>query len=203
MHVLFACLPDLPPPFPAGFATPPNATALEAGRRSMKGVATSSPEECLVVKFENSCVGTIGGTYLEGSFELWTGTCPNTSGRPVYYNDVTEVFIYFYASVNAWLVDWVCGDTAALAYGQAGGCVQRVGTSHVVRKKLTRTKLLSLCSIRYPFEYTASAWQCGNSNAGFVAMPVSVVCSNYGIPTLPCVAGTYEPSGEAPGGDCM
>jgi hypothetical protein len=180
MDVLFACFPDIPAPFPAGFATAPNATALlelREGGRNTKGIATYDSADCLELHFVNSCIGTVVQPYIAGKFELWTGACPNTGGRPAYYNSPTEMFLFYYSPIGDWAVATECGiaTSGVLVYGGAGW---------------------------FPFEDTAANWQCATNAGTTVPRPVAIECSFYEGQSIPCVSGTYDSSGEAPYGAC-
>jgi hypothetical protein len=113
---------------------------------------------------------------ISGKFDATNEvSCPNTGGRQTYYNSVTEMFLYYLAPNSEWYIGTVCGQASGVvAYGVAG---------------------------LHPFEDTAATWQC-NGNFGFVTKPVSIECSFYIGQHLPCISGTYEPSGEAPNGEC-
>jgi hypothetical protein len=163
-------------------ATPRNDTvvvgALDEGRsgvpRWLRGEEEYLPEDCLEVSFVDSCVGTNGGITLAGVFVNWEGECPNTGGRPAYYNSLTENFLFYYSPYSAWAVAAGCGMTSGIwAYGGAGW---------------------------YPFEDTAAVWQCANSP--FEPGQVTIECLFYNGQPTPCVSGSYEASGEAPGGAC-
>jgi hypothetical protein len=142
--------------------------------RHLKGAVTYPPEDCLEVRFVDSCVGTVGESKLAGSFEYWEGECRGTGGRPVYDTSLTENFLFWLTSLEIWAVAAGCGMSSGIfAYGGAGW---------------------------YPFEDTAATWSCANSP--FVNRPVTIECSFFDGQPLPCSPGKYEPAGEAPGGDC-
>jgi hypothetical protein len=179
--VRFGCLPDRVtdhlPSFPAGFATPLNATALEAlreGGRITKGAADFSSENCLGVRFLDSCVATLAEPVLVGFFELWEGQCPNTAGRPAYHNPIAGMFLFYFSPGSSWAVAPECGSVdSTVAYGGAG---------------------------LFPFEDTAAVWQCANSP--FESGQISIECDYYDGQATPCASGSYEASGEAPNGAC-
>lgn len=138
------------------------------------------PENCLEVRFVNSCLDTNGGQFLSGVFSVYEGEAcvtTHTGGRPVYYDAIWEVFLFFFAPHSKWFVGSGCGTVVSgvAAYGGSGW---------------------------HPFEDTAaSMWQCEN-NGQFVAKPASVQCSLYDGELLSCVSGSYESSGVAPNGEC-
>jgi hypothetical protein len=112
---------------------------------------------------------------LEGKFELYHGECPDTNGRPAYFNPVKDLFLFFYSPGGDWQVAAVCGASSAIwTFGKAGW---------------------------YPFEDTAAIWQC-SENGPFAPGSVSIECSYYDGQVLPCSPGKYEPAGEAPDGNC-
>ncbi|GMI20062.1 hypothetical protein TeGR_g14243, partial [Tetraparma gracilis] len=170
-------------------ATPRNDTvvvggALEEGvgesgvPRRLRGGGEEEylPVDCLEVKFVDSCVGTIAESMLAGVFVFWEGECANTGGRPVYYNSLTEMFLFYYSPYSSWAVAAGCGMTSGIwAYGGAGW---------------------------YPFEDTAATWACSENGPLVPGYSVTIECSIYDGQPLPCSPGKYEPAGEAPGGDC-
>jgi hypothetical protein len=116
---------------------------------------------------------------MSGVFEVYEGgqcVTANTGERPIYYDAILEMFLFFFAPHSKWFVGSDCGSPSGVAaYGGSGW---------------------------HPFEDTAaSMWQCEN-NGQFVAKPASVECSLYNGEFLPCNSGTYESSGVAPNGEC-
>ena len=139
-------------------------------------MAASSLEDCTEVQFVNSCVGAVGADFLVGFFELFEGECPGTGGRPAYYNSATSRYLYYATSYLKWLVASGCGTHAHVAaMGGAGW---------------------------YPFENTASLWQCATSTGAPLSAAVSIECSTFEDALLPCISGSYETSGEAIDGEC-
>jgi hypothetical protein len=98
---------------------------------------------------------------------------PNAEERTVYFNSITEVFLFHITTYGSWFVGNACGVYGGIAaYGGAG---------------------------EYPFQDTDATWMCGTSTS-YAAKPVSIECSYYDV--LPCVSGSYEPAGGAPDGVC-
>jgi hypothetical protein len=146
------------------------------GQRITREVAgtVGSPEECRVVKFVDSCVGTLAESELVGGFEQWDGECPDTGGRLVYYEPIGGLFLFFYSPGGSWVVAPGCGHLDfIIAYGGAGS---------------------------FPFLDTAAAWQCANDP--LESGEVSIECDIYDGQTIPCASGTFQASGEAPDGGC-
>ncbi|GMI19291.1 hypothetical protein TeGR_g6601, partial [Tetraparma gracilis] len=169
---------DYPPeaiPLRGPLGAAPGALPPHRHLRHLKGAVNNyQPEDCLEVQFVDSCIGTDAETALVGKYELWEGDCPNTGGRPVYYNSLTQEYLFYYTPVSVWAVAAGCGTaTGVSAYGGAGW---------------------------YPFEDTVATWQCADGASG--SRPVTIECSFYDGQPLPCSPGKYEPAGEAPGGDC-
>ncbi|GMI27027.1 hypothetical protein TeGR_g3261 [Tetraparma gracilis] len=128
------------------------------------------PETCLEVSLVGSCSGTWSEADLWGTFVPFEGDCGDLSvngGRQSYFNELTQFYLYFFASYNEWFVSKLCGSHVGVsASGSAG---------------------------TYPFLSPAATWDCSDGGF-FVSKPASIVCSRYASEPEVCIEGTYEES---------
>jgi len=134
-------------------------------------VVEYQPEDCLEVTFAG-CYGTIADPFVNGIFGIYAGECTGAIGAAVYYNIMTEMYIFKNPSIG-WTISATCGGISAKAYGDAG---------------------------YYPFLNTAPSWKC--SNNPFTPKSVTITCSLYDGQPVSCDSGTFSPTGVAPNGDC-
>jgi len=133
----------------------------------------------------DGCENAYGGGYPTGGvYDVYDGACEegDQEGRPVYYNYVSRLFLFFYPAWNHWVSSVVCGsvdDDNRYANGVAGD---------------------------FPFVSTANTWRCSDAAyAGineFVWDAVTVMCSMYSGDQAPCRSGTYSASGMGEAGHC-
>ncbi|GMI21746.1 hypothetical protein TeGR_g4647, partial [Tetraparma gracilis] len=141
----------------------------------------SSPAACRELTLSGACSSTMFGEDTT-TFVLYEGGCSGAAGGTAWHAPAEDVFMSYIVGGggSSWIVSSGCGSpTGLIAYGSA--------------------------SPSLPFVDTDSSWTCATSTGAASTRALSITCSSYEgdeLEVLPCVSGTFDESGEAPGGEC-
>ena len=141
------------------------------------GSAACSPPPEICIQMEiNACGVGDFSSMVSGVYERYAGECGEaTSGRSVYYNSLTNLFVFHMSNSDRWKFGKTCGSDPIYAYAEAGS---------------------------HPFVNTEPLGGCSSVAGEFEDRPMTIKCSMYEGQPAPCVPGTYDPSGSGIEGSC-